>query len=206
MRWIVRVYVFILLGYTGWRTYDFMINQLPDSEFSSWLAILFLFATEAGLALWHEVSMSHVTTKEQEDIATALTWVDFVGSLAAGIADMILRQTIASNYQVPVTLVSFLIYGLPAIVALNVAGGLMYLSNDAELQLTRAKKQLRFEITRQAIAELRDRKSAIAEKEKTAIYQKMQHDVTSNITEQPVLSLNGNHGNNVNPTKARRKD
>lgn len=202
MRWIVRMYVFILLAYTGWRTYDFMINQLPVGDTSYWLAILFLFATEAGLALWHEVSMSHVTTKEQEEISVALTWIDFVGSLAAGIADMILRQTIASNYQIPTTLVGFLIYGLPAIVALNVAGGLMYLSNDAELQLTRAKKQLRFEITRQAIAELRDRKAAIAEKEKTAIYQKMHTEVTGNHTEQIDVSLNGNH---ANPTKARRK-
>jgi len=181
MRWIIRGYALVLLGYTGWRTYDFMINQLPAGDTSSWLAILFLFATEAGLVLWHEVSMSHSTTREQQAIATTLTWVDLLGSLAAGVADMILRQTLRENYTIPPTLLTFLIYGLPVIVALNVAGALLYLSNDAELQVDRAKKQLRFEITRQALRELRDNQGSIAEGMKKDIYRQMRDDVTGKL-------------------------
>lgn len=184
MRWIIRGYAMVLLAYTGWRTYDFMINQLPDGDASSWLALLFLFATEAGLILWHEVSMSHSTTREQQAIATTLTWVDLLGSLAAGIADMILRQTLREGYAIPPTLLTFLIYGLPVIVALNVAGALLFLSNDAELQVDRAKKQLRFEITRQALRELRDNQGSIAEGMKKDIYRQMRDDVTGKLAKE----------------------
>ena len=182
MRWIIRVYAFILLGYTGWRTYDFMVNQLPQGQDASQLlALLFLFATEIGLVLWHEISMSHTTTREQHGISTALTWLDLIGSLGAGVADMILRQTFITGYQIPALLATLLIYGLPVAVALNVAGTLLYLSNDGELQIDRAKRQLRFEVTRQAIRELKDNQSAIAEGMKRDIYRQLRDDVTGKL-------------------------
>jgi uncharacterized membrane protein len=184
VKWIIRLYALVLLGYTGWRTYDFMINQLPAGDTSTLLALLFLFATEAGLALWHEISLRHSTTSEQQMTATALTWVDFAGSLTAGVADMILRQNFASGYTIPPLLVLLLLYGLPLIVALNVAGVLIYLSHDAEAQLDRAKSQLRFEITRQALRELHDNRGAIAEGMKKDIYRQLRDDVTGKVAKQ----------------------
>lgn len=184
MKWIVRIYALILLAYTGWRTYDFMTQQLPAGYTSMYLSILFLFATEAGLLLWHEVSMSHSTTLEQQHISTGLTWLDFVGSLSAGIADMIMRQTLITGYQIPPLLITALIYGLPTAVAANVAGALIYLSNDAEKQIDRAKSQLRFEVTRLAIRELRDNSTAIAETLKKQIYHELRDDVTGKIERQ----------------------
>jgi len=181
MKWIIRLYALVLLAYTGWRTYDFMLHQLPQGETGYLLALLFLFATEAGLALWHEISLNHTTTQEQQYAAQALTWLDFAGSLVAGIADMILRQTFAEGYVIPPLLVTVLIYGLPTVVAINIAGVLFYLANDAETQLDRGKKQLRFEITRQALRELRDNKGAIAEGLKKDIYRKLRDDVTGKI-------------------------
>jgi hypothetical protein len=184
MRWLIRAYAVILLAYTGWRTYDFMVHQLPAGDLSVWLAILFLFATEAGLMLWHEISIRHTTTREQHYISIMLTWTDFVGSLAAGTADMILRQTFAQGYVIPPALSLFLLYGLPAIVAANVAAVLYYLSNDAETQLDRAKKELRFEITRQALRELKDNEGAIAEGLKKDIFRKIRDDVTGRIAKE----------------------
>lgn len=184
MKWIIRAYALILLAYTGWRTYDFMLHQLPAGETGSLLALLFLFATEAGLLLWHEVSLNHSSTHEQQAIATALTWVDFAGSLIAGIADMILRQTFITGYAVPPLLVTMLIYGLPLAVALNVAGVLLYLSHDSEAQIDRAKRQLRFEITRQAIKELRSNQGNIAEGMKRDIYASLRDDVTGKLTQE----------------------
>ncbi len=181
MKWVIRLYALVLLGYTGWRTYDFMLHQLPQGETGYVMALLFLFATEAGLALWHEISLNHSTTHEQHLAATALTWLDFAGSLIAGTADMILRQTFAQGYVIPPLLVTILIYGLPLAVALNIAGVLYYLSNDAEAQLDRGKKQLRFEITRQALRELADNKGAIAEGMKKDIFRKLRDDVTGKL-------------------------
>lgn len=184
MKWIIRGYAVILLTYTGWRTYDFMVHQLPTGDASGWIAILFLFATEAGLALWHEISLNHSTTHEQQYLSTALTWLDLVGSLAAGVADMILRQTLAVNYTIPPMLISLLVYGLPLAVALNVAGVLFYLSNDGEQQITRAKAQLKFEITRAALQELRENRGAIAESMKRTIYGELRDDVTGKLERQ----------------------
>src|SRR5512146_1845823 len=101
MKWIIRIYSVVLLGYTGWRTFDFISSQLPKNDISFWLSIAFLFCTEAGLLIWHELHLKHTTTEEQENIARWMTWIDFIGSLTAGIADMILRQTLVQGYQVP---------------------------------------------------------------------------------------------------------
>lgn len=192
MKWIVRFYSFVLLAYTGWRTYDFMSRQLPSGYSSMVLSILFLFATEAGLLLWHEVSLSHSTTIEQQQISTGLTWLDFIGSLGAGIADMIIRQTLISDYQIPPLLITALIYGLPATVAANIAGALIYLSNDGEKQIDRAKNQLRFEVTRQAIKELRDNTGQIAETMKKDIYRELRDDVTGKLEKQYLRSAPSN--------------
>jgi len=181
MRWIIRIYALVLLAYTGWRTYDFMVNQLPAGDTSTILALLFLFATELGLILWHEVSINHSTTREQHGVSTGLTWIDFVGSLGAGLADMILRQTFYGGYEIPPLLALMLLYGLPAIVALNVAGVMLYLANDSETQIDQAKKRLRFEITRQAIRELNENKANIAEGLKKDIYRELRDDVTGKI-------------------------
>lgn len=184
MKWIIRIYAVILLSYTGWRTYDFMLHQLPQGDTSYLLALLFLFATEAGLALWHEISLNHTTTQEQQYLSQGLTWLDFAGSFVAGIADMILRQTFIEGYIIPPLLVTVLIYGMPLVVAMNVAGVLFYLGNDAETQLDRGKKQLRFEVTRQALRELKDNKGAIAESLKKDIYRKLRDDVTGKIAKE----------------------
>lgn len=184
MKWIIRIYSFILLAYTGWRTFDFISSQLPKTDLSLWLSISFLFASEAGLLIWHEISLHHTSTREQHYAATSLTWVDFVGSLAAGTADMILRQTLVEGYSVPAALAQFLIYGLPLIMAANVAAVLYYLSNDSEVQLDRAKRELRFEIYRQSIRELTDNKGAIAEGMKRDIFRQLRDDVTGKVARQ----------------------
>ena len=181
MKWIVRFYSLALLGYTGWRTYDFMSSQLPAGANSSLVALLFLFATEVGLILWHEISQRHTTTETQHYLAIGLTWVDFTGSLGAGIADMILRQTFIEGYQVPALLGELLIYGLPMAVALNVAGYIIFMSNDADTQIETAKRQLRFEITKAALKDMADHRGAIAEQMKANVYNRLRADVTGQI-------------------------
>ena len=173
MRWIVRAYTLVLLAYTGWRTYDFMMQQLPDDSFNFWLAILFLFATEMGLAIWHEYSISHTTTYTQHYVAVSLTWLDFAGSLGAGIADMVLRQTMLANYQVPESLAVFLIYGLPALVAINIAGALVFLANDAEATIDRERRFIEFEASRQAIRQISSNRRVIASRKRDELYQLM---------------------------------
>lgn len=181
MKWVIRGYSFILLGYTGWRTFDFMSSQLPKDDLSFWLSIVFLFATEIGLLIWHEQALSHVTTETQEGIAKWMTGLDFIGSTAAGVADMILRQTLVENYVIPAWLVQFLIYGLPLIVAANVGAVLLYLWFDGRSWLEREKRQTMFEITRTAINELKKDRKEIAHAKKGVVYSTLRADVVAQI-------------------------
>jgi hypothetical protein len=182
MRWIIRAYSFVLLAYTGWRTVDFLLSQLPKNDISVWLSIAFLFASEAGLLLWHEISMSHTTTHEQYNVSVTMIFMDFVGSLAAGIADMILRQTMLEGYVIPAFLATGLMYGLPAIMATNVGAALYYLSNDAKLQRERAQREMEFEIHKEALKLVASDKRVLANEKKKLISDRIRGEVSDRIT------------------------
>jgi hypothetical protein len=186
MRIAVRAYAIFMLLYTGWRTYDFMLAQMPATDLSVYLALIFLFATEIGLLMWHEAGLSHITTYQQLHIATILMWLDFVGSLSAGVADMIIRQQMI-DFVMPRSVGLALIYGLPLIVAANVAGALLFLSFDADTIKTRAVKMLNFEADRQALQELAIHKKAIVANRKKGLIS----DLTSNFDWIPRLGDTG---------------
>ena len=189
MKWVIRAYSIALLAYTGWRTYDFMSSQMPTGATGGFIAILFLFATEIGLLLWHEVSMNHTTTEIQNYISVGLTWLDFAAATGAGIADMILRSTFADGYTVPPLLATLLIYGLPLAVAANVAGVLLYLSNDSETVIEREKAKLRHEIHKQVLKDLSDSRGAVANSLKKQIAAQLRDDVTQRTVTQYVRQL-----------------
>lgn len=209
MKWIIRIYTFVLLIYTGWRTIDFLLMQLPDNDVSWWLALVFLFATEIGIFLWHEISLSHTTTYTQHYIATGLTWLDFTGSFGAGVADMILRQTMMADYKIPPALAMGLIIGLPLIVAINVAGALVYLANDADLQRMRTRKFLEFEADQQAMAEINAGRRKLVANRKQALMKELTTDYHE-LPSTPKLMAPPSNGHNteelveINPTPRRR--
>lgn len=214
MKWIMRAYAGVLLLYTGWRTFDFVLQQLPTGSTSIWLAILFLFATEAGLAIWHEVSINHTTTFAQHHIAIVMTWLDFAGSLGAGVADMILRQTLMAGYQVPEWIALGLIFGLPLLMAANVAGIFIYLQNDAQDLRARQKRFLQFEADEQAFKALSENRARLAKVKKAEIYSELSgEDLTGNNKPGGVTipAKNGHNGHDkdevpllVTPLSARR--
>lgn len=178
MSWIIRIYAFVLLGYTAWRTYDFMMQQLPDGS-GTFIALLFLFATEIGLVLWHEVSIRHTTTEIQHTIAIAMVIVDFVASLGAGVADMIIRQTLVSEYVVPPLLAGLLIYGLPIVVAMNVAAVILFTMNDADTQIKMATRRVEYKIHKNALDELAANADGISLLVQSEIARKLGENIVS---------------------------
>ena len=213
MKWIIRIYTFVLLIYTGWRTIDFLLMQLPATDTSWWLAIVFLFSTEIGILIWHEISLSHTTTYTQHYIATGLTWLDFTGSFGAGVADMILRQTMMVDYKIPPALAMGLIIGLPLIVAINVAGALVYLANDADLRRMRTRKFLEFEADQQAMAEINAGRRKLVARRKQALMKELTTDygdvpLMATRKELPAPPSNGHNTEEAelmaNPTRRRQ--
>ena len=180
----IWAYAGMLLVYTGWRTFDFMQSNLPKSDISFWLSIAFLFATEVGLIIWHWLNIDHVTTRNQQTISSIMVWADFAGSLLAGIADMILRQTFLDGYSIPPFLAQALIYGLPLVMAANVGSIIFYTSNDSEKQLEKSKRELRFEIYEAAMKELKNNSRGIATAMKRDIYSEIKGDVMGTVAKE----------------------
>ena len=211
MKWIVRIYALILLAYTGFRTWHFMSEQLPVAS-GQLLAILFLFATEIGLIVWSEVSTGHTSTYTQHYVSSGLTWLDFAGSFGAGVADMILLQTL-TVYQVPPLMATLLIYGMPMVVAINVAGAVIYMANDADVQRLRQSRLLQFEADKQAYDELNANRRKIVASRKQEIYNDMtgDYEASAKNTGKPESIVTGNGRkvyaaeSPVNPTKASAK-
>jgi hypothetical protein len=201
------------MAYTGWRTYDFISAQVPGESYM--LPLFFLFAAEAGMGLWHEISISHTTTYTQHQIATTLTWLDFAGSFGAGLADMIIRQTMI-DYEMPVMLATVLIFGLPALVATNVAGALVYLQNDADDVEKRERRFLSFESHKQAIEALKNNRDKLAKDRKAEIYRAIAGtDLPAQVKSAVKYAGTNGHGTPqenedlaevlANPTKPRRR-
>lgn len=180
-KWIVRAYAVILLLYTGWRTYDFISSNLPKDNINFWLSLAFLFSTEAGLIVWHELHLKHVTTRTQDNLAHVMTWVDFVGSLAAGIGDMILRQVFIEGYVMPPMLAQFLLYGLPAIMGANVLAIIVFENNDAEVLEDKAEKDASFTIHEAAMKQIRAAKNDLANEKADVIYRRIRGRVTGHV-------------------------
>jgi hypothetical protein len=104
-----------------------------------------------------------------------------VGSLAAGIADMILRQTFLEGYVIPHEFGVFLIYFIPCLMGVNVGALILFEQNDAKTKEDKAEKKLLFKIHQEAMDDLEKDSDAIAQEKKAAIYSKMRAQVTGKV-------------------------
>jgi len=125
------------------------------------VSLVFLLAAEIGLIVWHELSLRS-TTGQQNGISNIMTWVDFGASTSAGIADMLVSQTLVAGYQVPALLALAILYGLPLVMAANVAAAILYFNADSDEQLNKTKRMLKHNIHAEAMAEIDRQKKSVA--------------------------------------------
>ena len=161
MKWVLRIYAVSLLIYTGYRTWRFLQTTLPASESGQFVSLVFLLAAEIGLLLWHELSLRS-TTGRQNSIANVMTWTDFIASTAAGIADMLISQSLMEGYQIPPMMGMAIIYGLPLIMAANVAAALLYFNADSDEQLAKSRRMLKHGIHSEAIKTVEKQTQSVA--------------------------------------------
>lgn len=175
----------VLLAYSAWRSFDYLTIGLKgvDPTIATVVSLVFLFASEIGLLLWLHAGVPHSTTDAQETIAKGMIGVDFVGSLALGVADLLLRNTVYIvdfHWLDPILLVA------PALlVAANVGAVVLFHLSDAEEQLRRAERQLDYEESQleiearlSAIKELRSSRREIGSKLAPSIYAHVRDRVT----------------------------
>jgi hypothetical protein len=161
VKWVLRIYAVSLLVYTGFRTWRFLQTTLPASESGQFVSLVFLLAAEIGLILWHELSLRS-TTGRQNSIANVMTWTDFAASTAAGIADMLIGQSLIEGYQIPPMLGMAIIYGLPLVMAANVAAAILFFNADSDEQLDKSRRMLKHTIHAEAMTQVQKQQKAVA--------------------------------------------
>lgn len=168
---IITLYACALLVYAGWRTYDYMAGSLQGVTDTTRLlvAMVFLFASEIGLLMWLHVGRPKATTDIQEAAATSMIFVNFVGSMILGLADVLKHNTM---YFVELAFLDPILLLAPwVLIVANVGGYLIYHMTDSEEQLSRAERRLSHEEIRlemlarqEAINELKANMKGLASK------------------------------------------
>lgn len=177
---IMYVYGCILLGYTVYRSYDFLQYNLPTA-IAGEVALLGVFALDIGLIVWDTAYSYFAKSKRQEQISLAFIVVDFLGSFGAGVADMILRQTMI-NYVMPPVLGKILIYGIPAIVAGNVAALIYYMINDPTQAEKRVRRRIEAKVIEGALEQVEADADALAQEVKKSIAEVIKRRAKENVT------------------------
>ena len=160
-----------LLIYAGFRSFDYMSGSLQGVGVTTAyiVALVFLFASEIGLLVWLHIARPKATTDIQETAATAMIFVNFVGSMILGLADLLKHNTL---YVVDVSFLDPVLLFAPwVLIVANVGGYLVYHMSDSEEQLARAERRLHHEEVKlemeartQAINELKSNMTALAGK------------------------------------------
>lgn len=168
---VITIFAVVMLIYQGWRVFDYMGANLTGVSDSVRLviSIAFLAFSEIGLLIWLHVGIPAASTDLQETVATALIWLNFGGSMIIGLGDMLKHNTI---YAVDLSAVDPLLFLAPwVMVVLNIAGYLIYYTNDSEAKLERESRrltheenQIEIEARRHAVRTLRANKDGLAEK------------------------------------------
>ena len=198
MKWVLRVYSVSLLVYTGYRTWRFLQTTLPASESGMFVSLVFLLAAEIGLIVWHELSLRS-TTGQQNSIANVMTWVDFAASTAAGIADMLISQSLLSGYEIPEMLGLVIVYGLPLVMAANVGAAILFFNGDSDEQLQKSRRMLKHSIHREAINEVNKQKTAVSKGLAPELTEQIQAEVIAEVRTEILgdQSTNGKHNGRV---------
>ena len=168
---MITAFAIALLIYAGFRSFDYMSGSLLGiGQTTAYLvAIVFLFASEIGLLIWLHVARPHATTDIQETVSTAMIFINFIGSMILGLADLLKHNTL---YTVDVSFLDPVLLFAPwVLIVANVGGYLIYHMADSDEQLSRAERRLHHEEVRlemtarqKAIEELKSNMDGLADR------------------------------------------
>jgi len=140
---LMTMYAVVLLAYAAWRSFDYMLSMLAgvDQTIAYLISVIFLFASEIGLLVWMYSAAPNATTEIQEVTANILIVINFVGSMALGLADILIHNSLY-DVQLP-WLDPVLLLAPWMLVAANVGGHIVYHRTDADEQIKKAERELK---------------------------------------------------------------
>lgn len=125
-----------LLGFTIWRSWDFLSNTMP----SDWtiISVMGLFGLDIGAVIWDNVYANHATNDRQESLASGLFLLDLSGMIVTAVVDSLLYS---KGVVMPDILKTVAFWVVPLIVVINVAGYFYYRRMDERAEGERQNRK-----------------------------------------------------------------
>lgn len=146
---IVLIVDAILLLYTGYRSWHFLDGTFAGtgtaSEYAI-LAIIGLIGLDIGAVAWSLVWMFGSSTKWQDACAMTMFIVDVIGMTLTSMVDSLA----GASAETPFLLKTAALYGVPAIILLNVIVGVVYHMVSPSTQLGRELRRMRAAMKRKS--------------------------------------------------------
>lgn len=155
---IVILLDLVLLIYTGFRSYDFLTNTVPDG----WqiLALVGLWGLDIGAIAWSLVWIFGSTEKYQDWVSMTFFVVDLAGVVLTSLTDSLMYG--AKDGAMTETLTGVSVVVVPLVVVLNVVAGFIYHMTSPATKAQRVK--------RRADAEHRAKMNEITQMERDLTY------------------------------------
>lgn len=147
-----------LLIYTGFRSYDFLTNTVPDGW--QMLALVGLWGLDIGAIAWSLVWIFGSTEKYQDWVSMTFFVVDLAGVVLTSLTDSLMYG--AKDGAMTETLTGVSVVVVPLVVVLNVVAGFIYHMTSPATKAQRAK--------RRADAEHRAKMEELAQMERDLTY------------------------------------
>lgn len=131
----------LLFGYTAYRSFRFLQSTFAGNDTTGEFtvaAIIALVGLDVAAVAWSLVWMFGSTTKWQDLVALVMFIVSLVGMVLTSMTD-----TLAGESNVPPALKFSAYYGVPAIILLNVAAGIMYHMISPQVSLGRKERRMK---------------------------------------------------------------
>lgn len=148
----------VLFIYTGWRSYHFLTDSVPDDM--QIMALVGLWGLDIGMVIWSLVWMFGSTEKYQDWTAMAFFLIDLTGVILTSLTDSL-------SFSSPDGSMTGMLQGIaapaiPLIVVANVVAGFIYHMTSPK---TRAQRD-----NRKAAAEHRRKMEEVGKMERDLIY------------------------------------
>lgn len=149
----------LLLAYTAFRSFDILRQTLPpDAQIMAYIGLAGL---DGGLIAWTVFKMKSARGDTQQAIATFMVVIQLAGVALTSIGDSLMYS---AGERMPDYILTAVVWGVPAIIALNIAAVTVVHLSDPTRELEQARRQVRDEIEKQVAAHLRENAGQIASK------------------------------------------
>ena len=136
---VILIFDFILLIYTGWRSYDILSKSVP----SGWeiMGMIGLVALDIGAIVWSYIWIFNSSTKWQDRIAMTFFVIDMSGVALTSITDSLLYGDADGVMYALFQPIAMIV--IPVIIISNVIAGIVYHFTSNATKSRRMVRQLK---------------------------------------------------------------